>query len=629
MIPVDSPSLRTVGATRSAFEREYEATEADPMADLGDPDEGGVVLAERIGEGGMGLVRAGVQTVLGRRVAVKRPILTDGEDARVPYLAFLREAWITANLEHPNIIPVHTLASDHGDPRLVLKLVEGVSWRELLEDDVIAVEHGMRDRLAFHLEVFGRVCRAVHFAHTQGVVHLDLKPANVMVGRHGEVYLLDWGIAAGFGEQLAPFVPRTTDIVDVRGTPAYMSPEQARGLGSAIGPRTDVFLLGALIHRIVVGHPPHRGDRAERVMDQARRFRPTAYPADVPSELAAIAQRAMARTPDDRYASAEELRLAVEGFLRHRHSGALLDAATSRLASLREAAESGADRRVEASTLARLANECRFGIEEALHSWPENPAAKQARAELTGIEVRLALREGDWRAAAAALERLEAGGEALWEEVRALRANERERERKRKALEDLGSHQDLLRNARTRSIVAIVVIATWVVWFALVALAIRSGWVELSHRWLAFNSIGSLAFYALVLFRVRHTMLATRIDRRVAMLLLASLGGVAVLWGLCAVMGIAPMHAIAISSGVYAFFSVGVTMVLERRFAWIAPLLGALAFGSFLDLRHALEWQSATVLLGGSALALLWQRDARRAARRAEEARDAAPRASR
>ena len=120
---------------------------------------------------------------------MKRSLAHNPDGGPSPFLAFLREAWITANLEHPNIIPVHTLASVRGDPRLVLKLVEGVAWRDLLEDDALAADHGMRDRLAFHLDILGRVCRAVHFAHTRGIVHLDLKPANVMVGRHGEVYL--------------------------------------------------------------------------------------------------------------------------------------------------------------------------------------------------------------------------------------------------------------------------------------------------------------------------------------------------------------------------------------------------------------------------------------------------------
>ncbi len=258
--------LRTVGATRSVFEREFELSQEDPFAGLGDPDEGGVISGDVLGAGGMGVVHAGIQTALQRQVAVKRTLHREAGAGDEAFLAFLREAWISAKLEHPNIIPVHALCSDRGDPQLVMKRVEGVAWRALLDDDALASEHGMRDRLAFHLAILGRVCRAVHFAHSRGIVHLDLKPDNVMVGRHGEVYLLDWGVAASFHEDADPWVPRTVDIRTVMGTPAYLSPEQAAALGGLIGPRTDVFLLGALIHRIVMGRPPHRGETMDVVM---------------------------------------------------------------------------------------------------------------------------------------------------------------------------------------------------------------------------------------------------------------------------------------------------------------------------------------------------------------------------
>ncbi|MCA8968120.1 MAG: protein kinase, partial [Planctomycetes bacterium] len=147
-----------------------------------------------------------------------------------------------------------------------MKRVEGLPWRTLIDDDALAAEHGMRDRLAFHLDILGRVCRAVHFAHSRGILHLDLKPDNVMVGRHGEVYLLDWGVAASFRDDAEPWIPKTSDIKAILGTPAYLSPEQAAGLGVAMGPHTDVFLLGALAHRIVTGRPPYRGDTFEDVL---------------------------------------------------------------------------------------------------------------------------------------------------------------------------------------------------------------------------------------------------------------------------------------------------------------------------------------------------------------------------
>jgi serine/threonine protein kinase len=609
--------LRTVGATRSVFEREFELSQEDPFAGLGDPDEGGVISGDVLGAGGMGVVHAGIQTALQRQVAVKRTLHREAGAGDEAFLAFLREAWISAKLEHPNIIPVHALCSDRGDPQLVMKRVEGVAWRALLDDDALASEHGMRDRLAFHLAILGRVCRAVHFAHSRGIVHLDLKPDNVMVGRHGEVYLLDWGVAASFHEDADPWVPRTVDIRTVMGTPAYLSPEQAAALGGLIGPRTDVFLLGALIHRIVMGRPPHRGETMDVVMASAYLWNPPEYGDEVPAELAAVIQKAMARAPDERYGSAEEVRVALAGFLQHRDSSAILDAALARLERLRASLSGeGETRMLDPGIAQRIENECRFGIEEALHTWPDSRRAKAALTDLARLVVERALRAGDWRAAAATMTRLSGGDDALWQRIRALRNEAKDRERERQVLQDLGSNQDILRNARVRAPLAAGISAGWVIWFSAVAWAVRSGQLVLSHSLLALNSAVTLTLYAGVLWKVRDTLLATQIDRRAVLLLAASLGGVTVLWTLCWVMGIAPLHAITLSSGVYMFFFVAVTMAMERRLAWVTVALAPLSLISFFDPAHTLEWQGSAVFLGGTALSLIWRRDARLAAER-------------
>ena len=183
-------------------------------------------------------------------------------------------------------------------------------------------------------------------------------------------------------------------------------------------------------------------------------------------------------------------------------------------------------------------------------------------------------------------------------------------------LQDLGTNQDILRNARVRAPLAAGISAGWVVWFFGVAWAVRSGFVVLSHGLLAVNAVVSITLYLGVLWRVRDTLLATQIDRRAVLLLAASLGGVAVLWLLCWLMDILPLHAITLSSGVYMFFFVAVTMAMERRLAWVTIALAPLSFISFFDPAHTLEWQGSAVFVGGSALALIWRRDARLAAER-------------
>ena len=200
--------------------------------------------------------------------------------------------------------------------------------------------------------------------------------------------------------------------------------------------------------------------------------------------------------------------------------------------------------------------------------------------------------------------------------IRALRNEAKERERERQVLQDLGSNQDILRNARVRAPLAAGISAGWVIWFSTVAWAVRSGHLVLSHSLLAVNSAVTLSLYAGVLWKVRDTLLATQIDRRAVLLLAASLGGVTVLWTLCWVMGIAPLHAITLSSGVYMFFFVAVTMAMERRLAWVTVALAPLSLISFFDPAHTLEWQGSAVFLGGTALSLIWRRDARLAAER-------------
>src|SRR5262249_35011988 len=148
-----------------------------------------------------------------------------------------------------------------------MKHVEGVSWRDLLRDGAhpawAKVGAPGEDRLVSHLQILMQVCNAVEFAHRRGLIHRDIKPANVMVGEFGEVYLLDWGIAARtgilaeasshLGESGAEPTPR------MLGTPAYMAPEMLSRKVGPIDERTDVYLLGATLHEVLTGRPRHVG----------------------------------------------------------------------------------------------------------------------------------------------------------------------------------------------------------------------------------------------------------------------------------------------------------------------------------------------------------------------------------
>ena len=294
----------------------------------------------RLGAGGMGEVLEVQDAELRRTMAAKvmRTKASSGE--RVA--RFLREARLTGGLEHPGIPPVHELGrTPEGHPYFTMKRVSG---RDLAAH--LLELRGRRDRApatfdfaadrAYLLGVFLKICEAMSFAHSRGVIHRDLKPANVMVGRFGEVLVMDWGLARleadAASDDEAPRNPLASDEGhtlegDVLGTPAYMSPEQARGEVHALDQRSDVYALGAMLYEILCLEPPYAGDRMDDVLDDVRagRLRPLASRSsavDVPWELDAVVQRAMAADPASRYPSAEALGADVEAYLAGRRVGA-------------------------------------------------------------------------------------------------------------------------------------------------------------------------------------------------------------------------------------------------------------------------------------------------------------------
>lgn len=345
-------------------------------------------LGEVLAEGGLATVRAAHDVVLDRHVAVKQLRDRDpGLSAR-----FLREARVTSRLIHPNIVPVYDLGLDHeGTPSYAMKWVEGRSLAT-----AIAAAHTLDERLTLIPAVIA-IAEAVAYAHTQRVIHRDLKPANVILGSFGEVVVIDWGLALRFDDDDDPRTPhrpsspnpRLTSAGSVLGTPCYMPPEQARG--DRVDARADIYALGAILYQLVAGTAPydvsgaHSATSSDPVWTQvvAGPPRPIAVVAsDVPIELAAIIERAMARAPADRYPDAPALAAALQAFLTHQTSSRLASAANDRvdeLAALLSSTDGGAD---AVAAIHRLADVARFGLEQALEAWPANPSAVRGLARL-------------------------------------------------------------------------------------------------------------------------------------------------------------------------------------------------------------------------------------------------------
>ena len=264
-------------------------------------DEGRYELVCEHARGGLGRIVRAVDRWLGREVAVKELLSHDARhQARL-----LREAFITARLQHPGIVPVHEAGRwPTGEPYYVMKLVEGRTLKELLVERTT-----LRERLALLPHVIA-IADAIGYAHGEGVIHRDVKPSNVIVGNFGETVVVDWGLALESGDDHA--------AAEVVGTPAYMAPEQARG--ERVDERVDVYAIGVILYELVAGAAPY-GTTSDGVLARVVNGPPPALAVrNAPRELVAIVDKAMARDPEHRYRDARELAAALRGLDARTHA---------------------------------------------------------------------------------------------------------------------------------------------------------------------------------------------------------------------------------------------------------------------------------------------------------------------
>ncbi|MCU0664592.1 MAG: serine/threonine protein kinase, partial [Myxococcota bacterium] len=286
------------------------------------------------GRGGIGRVLLAFDRHIGRNVALKElleaidlqdPVL-DGQDRtsfEEKQVRFLKEARITAQLQHPSIVPVYEIGRrEDGTYYYTMKLVEGRTLSQAIAE-CASLEDGLK-----LLPHFRDMCHAIAFAHSCGVIHRDLKPSNVMIGKFGQTVVLDWGIAklldeadeGGMdGQRLIQQLGGSKTVEgSTLGTPAYMSPEQTRGELDEIDELSDVYSLGACLYEMLSGRPPHTGSHVWEIILKVL-CEPVLplekEPSPPPRELAAIAYKALSKEKEDRYQSAAELAGAVEAYM--------------------------------------------------------------------------------------------------------------------------------------------------------------------------------------------------------------------------------------------------------------------------------------------------------------------------
>lgn len=525
-----------------------------------------------LGEGGMSTVVAGHQLSLDRPVAIKVP----RSKRHAPDL--IGEAWVTAFVEHPNVVPIYDITVDaDGMPQVALKRIEGRSWAELLgSPETIAEDFGAEDPLLWHLQLLIQVCNAIHFAHSRGIVHRDLKPENIMVGTFGEVYVLDWGIAVSIDSEGSAATARAPgQSSSIAGTPVYMAPEMFQG--EPVDERTDVYLLGACLYETLMGTAPHDAPTIVEIAHRSLHSSPSFSP-ELDPDLVDICRSALAPAREDRPATAEALRRQLVVYLERRSARHLAKQATEDLERLREAAQSDED----VPELYNLYGACRFGFDAALRSWAQDPDAHQGLRDALGIMVSVELRRGQPNAARSLLQQFGDGAPAeLRTAVDNALAEQRSRQRQVANLKAVAAKYDPRQGRAGRFFVVSLLGAIWAV------VPLLRQWVMGPHGDTHSVAMAAPAAYVATLlaavFVQREALLVNRYNRRIVKSAMAILGSMFIVASLNWHWGGAPAQSMLLSQLVLA-----VSFLMWSTLVHPPLVIGAITF--FTSFFVGTEW---------------------------------------
>ena len=297
-----------------------DSIDPDPMGTLGGVEPlpasiGRYVMIRIIGQGGLGIVYLARDEALKRIVAIKvsrAAFRSEPEQGA----RFAREAVMVARMRHPNIVSIYDVVENDDCFAVVLEYVDGGSLQEQLQDRTWSPEEAAR--------LVATLARTMQYAHSQGILHRDLKPSNVLFTEDGTPKISDFGLAKLIDEQQEDALSTSEGII--MGTPAYMSPEQARGEISRTGPATDVHALGVILYELLTGRRPFKGGAPSEMLMQVLAYQPeppSRWLKVIPRDMDAICLKCLAKDPEGRYATAADLADDLERFLKRQPIKAL------------------------------------------------------------------------------------------------------------------------------------------------------------------------------------------------------------------------------------------------------------------------------------------------------------------
>jgi serine/threonine-protein kinase len=421
----------------------------------------------------------------------------------------------------------------------------------------------------------------VHFAHAQGVLHLDIKPENVMIGSFGEVYVVDWGLAVSMRDE--PGLPSARDVRSPIGTPGSMAPEMASGDGASLAPYTDVYLLGATLHTVVTGTTRHSAPSVIACVWRAMRSDPVNYPPSVPEDLARICNRATARAPADRFASVDALRRAVVAFLRHRSAHKLYAAAALRHADF----EALADKTDTAAARSRFL-ECRFGYQQCLAAWEEHPTAREGLERALSRMTEFELAHDNPEGAAAIVSEMRSPEAGLIARVEAARARRRGSDARLAELERFREDLDLERATRGMSRLAAVMALLWGTVLTTAAIGDYVGSWHIGYaQGIAAISVFAITITALGAWIRRHYH-ANDAQRRLLNANYVGAWSFVAFWVLTAYASLPFSSALAVFMSNVCVLWIMLTVLLDSRSAGMAVSFGTGVACALASPRHAL-----------------------------------------